>query len=58
MVALPPISRKLAEEFFEAIREYVRWAFGHPKKPLPFDRYVQLSLVCDCPVRKALARPS
>ncbi|SRR6266478_3137924 len=46
MVAPPSISRRLAEEFFEAVREYIRWAFGHPQQPLPFDRYVQLCLVC------------
>jgi hypothetical protein len=40
------INQRLGEEFFEAVREYVRWAFGHPKQPLPFNRYVQLSLVC------------
>jgi hypothetical protein len=43
---VPPCTRKLADEFFEAIREYVRWAFGHPKQPLPFSQYIQLSLVC------------
>jgi hypothetical protein len=41
-----PINQRLRQEFFEAVREYVRWAFGHPKQPLPFNRYVQLSLVC------------
>ena len=41
-----PINQRLREEFFEAVREYVRWVFGHPKQPLPFKRYVQLSLVC------------
>jgi hypothetical protein len=46
MVAPSPISRRLAEEFFEAVREYIHWAFGRPQQPLPFDRYVQLSLVC------------
>jgi len=46
MIAPRPINQNLANEFFEAVREYVRWAFGHPKQPLPFDRYVQLSLVC------------
>jgi len=46
IVARAPINPRLREEFFEAVREYVRWAFGHPKQPLPFNRYVQLSLVC------------
>ena len=41
-----PINQRLREEFFEAVRECVRWVFGHPKQPLPFNRYVQLSLVC------------
>jgi hypothetical protein len=45
-VGRAPINRRLADEFFEAVREYVRWAFGHPKQPLPFSRYIQLSLVC------------
>jgi hypothetical protein len=46
VVGRASINRRLTEEFFEAVREYVRWAFGHPQQPLPFDRYVQLSLVC------------
>ena len=46
LVGRAPINRRPTEEFFEAVREYVRWKFGHPKQPLPFDRYVQLSLVC------------
>jgi len=46
MAAVAPISRKRAAEFFDAVREYVRWAFGPHKKPLPFDRYIQLSLAC------------
>jgi hypothetical protein len=45
-VAQAPIKPKLADEFFEAVREYVRWAFGHPKQPLPFKQYIQFSLVC------------
>lgn len=46
LVARAGINCRLAEEFFGAVREYVRWAFGHAKEPLPFNRYVQLSLVC------------
>jgi hypothetical protein len=46
MVTPSSISRRLAEEFFEAVREYVRWAFSRPEQPLAFDRYIQLSLVC------------
>ena len=46
MVAPPSISRKLAEEFFEAVREYVRWSLSRPERPLTFDRYIQLSLIC------------
>jgi len=46
MVAPPSISRTLADEFFEAVREYVRLAFSRPERPLTFDRYIQLSLVC------------
>jgi hypothetical protein len=45
MIAVPPISRKRAAEFFDAVREYVRWA-GPQRKPLLFDRYIQLSLAC------------
>jgi len=43
---VPPISPKLTDEFFEAVREYIRWAYGHPQEPLPFERYVQLCLAC------------
>src|SRR5262245_42970757 len=46
MAGRAPLNGRLREEFFEAVREYVRWAFGHPKQPLPFNRYVRLSLVC------------
>jgi hypothetical protein len=46
MVSPSSISRRQAEEFFEAIREYVRWALSCPEQPLTFARYVQLSLVC------------
>src|SRR5713101_6825663 len=42
MVAPPSISRTLADEFFEAVREYVRLAFSRPERPLTFDRYIQL----------------
>ena len=42
----PSINRTLTAEFFEAVREYVRWHFSHPEQPLPFDRYVRLNLVC------------
>jgi hypothetical protein len=44
MVAPPSISPRLAEEFFEAVREYVRWAFSRPERPLTFE-YIQFSLV-------------
>jgi hypothetical protein len=46
MVAPRSITPKLAEEFFDAVREYVRWAFSYPEQPLTFARYIQLSLVC------------
>ena len=46
MVAPPSISPTLAEEFFEAVRGYIRWVFSHPKRPLSFERCIQLSLVC------------
>jgi hypothetical protein len=34
MVAPSSISPRLATEFFEAVREYVRSALGHPDQPL------------------------
>lgn len=37
---------RLAEEFFEAVREYIRWAFSRQQSLLPSDRYVQLCSVC------------
>ena len=46
MAAPSSISRRQAEEFFEAVREYVRWALSRPERPLTFARYIQLSLVC------------
>jgi hypothetical protein len=46
MVGPPSISPRLADEFFQAVREYVRWAFSFPEQPLSFERYIQLSLVC------------
>ena len=32
----PPISPELAETFFEAVREYVRWTFGNPEPTVNF----------------------
>jgi hypothetical protein len=46
MVAPRSITPKLAEEFFDAVREYVRSAFSNPDQPLTFARYIQLSLKC------------
>ena len=41
------ISPRLAEEFFDAVREYVRWSFGDPAPSITVDRHlVRLSLVC------------
>jgi len=45
----PPtsISPRLAEEFFEAVREYVRWSFSGAEPGTTIDRHlVQVSLVC------------
>jgi hypothetical protein len=46
MAAPSSISRRQAEEFFEAVREYVHWALSCPERPVTFARYIQLSLVC------------
>jgi hypothetical protein len=40
------IDHRLVEEFFEAVREYIRWAFSRPQSLLASDRYVQLCSVC------------
>jgi hypothetical protein len=42
----PSISRRLADEFFEAVRGYIRWNFGNAA-PADVDRHlVRISLVC------------
>jgi hypothetical protein len=47
MVPSPSISPRLAEEFFEAVREYIRWNFGDPEPSITVDRHlVRISLVC------------
>jgi hypothetical protein len=47
MAPLPSISPRLAEEFFESVREYIRWNFGDPDPSFTVDRYlVRISLVC------------
>ena len=40
------ISPRLAQEFFETLREYIRQAFSAPDSGMTFDRYVRMSLVC------------
>jgi len=43
----PSISPMLAEEFFEAVREYIRWDLGDPQPSITVDRHlVRISLVC------------
>jgi hypothetical protein len=43
----PSISPRLAEEFFEAVREYIRWDLGDPEPSITVDRHlVRISLVC------------
>jgi hypothetical protein len=41
-----PISRKLANEFFEALREYIRWSFGSPERGDVYRYLVRIALVC------------
>jgi hypothetical protein len=41
-----PISRRLADEFFEAVREYIRWSFGNPGRGDVYRYLVRISLVC------------
>jgi hypothetical protein len=40
------ISPRLAQEFFEILREYIQQAFSAPDSGMTFDRYVRMSLVC------------
>src|SRR6516165_3005112 len=40
------ISPRLAQEFFETLREYIQQAFSAPDSGMTFDRYVRMSLVC------------
>jgi hypothetical protein len=47
MIPSPSISPRLAEEFFGAVREYIRWNFGDPEPSFTVDRHlVRISLVC------------
>ena len=47
MAPSPSISPRLAEEFFEAVRQYIRWNFGDPEPSFTVDRHlVRISLVC------------
>jgi hypothetical protein len=41
-----PISRRLAQEFFEAVREYIRWNFGSGASADVDRHLVRISLVC------------
>ena len=41
----PPISPELAETFFEAVREYVRWTFGNPE-PTVTSYQLPISMAC------------
>ena len=42
----PSISPRLAKDFLETVREYIRWNFGNPD-PRGVDRHlVRISLVC------------
>jgi hypothetical protein len=41
-----PISGKLADEFFEAVREYIRWSFGSSGRGDVYRYLVRISLVC------------
>jgi hypothetical protein len=48
MVGSPPekpIPPGLAETFFEAVREYVRWTFGNPEPTVTFHQ-LPISMVC------------
>ncbi len=48
MASSRPISPRLAKEFFEAVREYIRWNLGDPEPSITVDRYVvPISLLCD-----------
>ena len=43
-ISIPP---RLAKEFFEAVREYLRWHLGDPEPSMTVDRYlVRISFVC------------
>ena len=43
-ISIPP---RLAKEFFEAVREYLRWHLGDPEPRITVDRYlVRISFVC------------
>ena len=43
----PPISSELAETFFEAVREYVRWTFGNPEPTVNFHQHpILISMAC------------
>ena len=46
MAELRSISPRLAEEFFETVREYVQRMYSSPGSGIAFDRYVRMSLVC------------
>lgn len=50
IIAMPPLNSipaRLANEFFEAVREYLRWSLGDPEPSITVDRYlVRISLVC------------
>ena len=47
MASSKPIHPRLANEFFEAVREYLRWTSGDPEPSTTVDRYlVRISLVC------------
>jgi hypothetical protein len=39
-MVVPPSITRLAEEFFEAVQGYVRWALSQPERPLSFERYI------------------
>lgn len=46
MIAPASISARLAAEFFEAVREYIRWAFGDSEPSMVDLHLVRISLVC------------
>jgi hypothetical protein len=41
-----PISPKLADAFFEAVRGYVRWGFIRPEPSVTDHRLIPISAVC------------